>query len=346
MDLTELPTPKELSAEMALMLRRGVTVKGLTACPAVLSLAVVRGKAASDDVHDLAAAAHGLLREVVVFAEGEPNGPAGTLLGLATGTRGTLLKDRRQWTADQLFISPAHLRTSDRESALIESVAEELYAFDSAYRLRHRHRTERERDPPASGLRIDWLDRHQAYRRVWTPVAAMRNDIPVLLALLEDERNHNDIIDRLVLIAWRYAQFVTELERFIDKYGGLWVLSDIDSEVAAVEAVQHLLALAPLGDADDSWLRIVLRNSEAGELESFSQKLPDDETGVEILGAWLQWAKDCACTPSTPVSVHCRVHRWLATADEFTNLLDSDWLAVADWYRLDVDRAGPPYAGS
>jgi hypothetical protein len=328
-------TPDEVAADLRRALRTGVTAKALAVCPAVLALSVVHGKSASDHPHDLAAAAHGLLREVVVFADGERNGPAATLLGLATGTRGTLLKHRRQLVADQLFISVAHLRTSEREIALIEGVAEELYALDSAYRLRHKHRTQREREPPRSRLGVDWLDRHQAYRRVWTPVEAMRRDVVVLLGLLQDESQHSSIVERLILITWRYAQFITELERFVIDYGGLWLLADVESEVAAAQAVQRLTFLVPLGEADDSWLRLSLLDSESGELEPFADRIEREDAGQEVLGAWLEWAKVFACTTGCDPSVPgCRVHQWLEAADELSELLDADWLAVADWYRL------------
>ena len=69
---------------------------------------------------------------------------------------------------------------AEREEGLIEAVADELYAADSAYRLRHRHRTEAERSPEESRLGIDWLAQHRSYRRIWTPVMGMRNDLDVL----------------------------------------------------------------------------------------------------------------------------------------------------------------------
>ena len=58
--------------------------------------------------------------------------------------------------------------------------------MDSAYRLRHRHRTETEREPPDSRLRIDWLAQHRSYRRIWAPIVALRNDLIVLVNYLHD----------------------------------------------------------------------------------------------------------------------------------------------------------------
>jgi hypothetical protein len=322
--------------------RGGVTTKGLRGCPRILGLALVRAKAASDDLCDRAAAAFGLLRELAVVVDGERDGPAAVLLGLATAMRGTLLKERRRRAAELLCISPAHLRTSDRETALVEAVADELYAADSAYRLRHRHRTAPERAAGESRLNVDWLDRHQAYRRVWTPVAALRDDLAVLLDYLPEGRDGAAICDRLVTMTWRYAQFVAELERFIQDYGGLWLLSDVDKEVAAAAAIQRLGLLVPFGSADDSWLRLVLGEARGGELEPFSDRLLAGERGEEVLAVWLAWAKSCGCGGSPPARSRCAVHAWIAAADELSRLLDEDWLAVADWYRL-AERMVPPH---
>jgi hypothetical protein len=136
-------------------------------------------------------------------------------------------------------------------------------------------------------------------------------------------------------MSWRYAQYRIELERFIADYGGLWLLADIDSEIAAADAVQRIGVLVPFGAADDSWLRLVLHDTGTGELEPFSDQLMADERGQELLGAWLAWAKECSCEVGEPNPEACTVHDWIAAADDFSRLLDEDWVAVADWYRLD-----------
>ena len=240
MDFADAPTPEDLASELAAMLRHGVTTRTLAACPNVLSLALVRAKAASDNVADRATAAYGLLRELVVVVDGRHPGPAATLLGLATGTRSTLLKERRRQTAELLFVSPAHLRTSDREAALIEGLADELYAADSAYRLRHRHRTAGERPPERSGLRINWLEQHRSYRRIWTPLSAVRNDLHVLRLYLADddeEQRQQAIADRLCSITWHWTKFLAAVQKFVREQGGLWLLADADSEITAADAI-------------------------------------------------------------------------------------------------------------
>jgi hypothetical protein len=177
------PSPEALAADLAAMLRTGVTVERCRSATALLALELVRVKAASDAIDDRAVSASNLIREACATVDGIATGATTLLLGLAPGSRGRLLKDRRRDAADLLGYSAEHLR-KDREPLLLEAVADELYAMDSAYRLRHRHRTEAEREPPNSRLRIDWLAQHRSYRRVWTPIVAMRNDLLVLVNYL------------------------------------------------------------------------------------------------------------------------------------------------------------------
>jgi hypothetical protein len=181
------PTPEALAADLAAMLRTGVTIDGCRRRPALLVLALVQAKASSADPNDLAVAAHNLIREACAGVDSLSEGPTAVLLAVAPGYRGTLLKKRRADAAAKLFITPGHLR-DEREEPLLEAVADELYGMDSAYRLRHRHRTEAERAPPDSRLRIDWYEQHRRYGRLWTPLVALRADLMVLVEWMREIR--------------------------------------------------------------------------------------------------------------------------------------------------------------
>ncbi|HET7052975.1 MAG TPA: hypothetical protein VFI09_03545 [Solirubrobacterales bacterium] len=117
-------SPSELAAELGRLLRSGVTTDGLRDCAQVLGLALVKAKSASNESADLAVAAHTLMTEAAKRADDGAFGPAATLLGLAPGTRSTMLKDRRRQAAELLHVSTEHLR-KDREPLLIEAVADE-----------------------------------------------------------------------------------------------------------------------------------------------------------------------------------------------------------------------------
>jgi hypothetical protein len=288
-------SPEQLAAELAGILRTGATTASLRGCPAILALRLVVSRAASPAVDDVASAALGVLQSVAIAVDGEPHGAAATLLGLAEGSRGALLKERRRRAATALDVSPAHFR-EEREGPMLEALADELYAHDSAYRLRQRHREVPERSAAASALEINWLERHQAYRRVWTPIAAMRDDLYVLLMFLREEADWPDLADRVMQLNWRYAQFSRELERFVDEYGGTWLLSDIESELAAADAVRRIDFHVPLGEADASWLRLALKQAPGQELDPFIDSLLAQKPRAdELIEVWLEWAKTCSC---------------------------------------------------
>ncbi len=182
-----VPSPEALAADLAAMLRTGVTVEGCRAASALLALALVRAKAATSSADDLAVSSNNLIREACAAVDGIDTGPTALLLGITPGSRGRLLKDRRRDAADLLGYSVEHLR-KDREPLLLEAVADELYAMDSAYRLRHRHRTEAERAPHESGLKIDWYEQHRRYGRLWTPIVALRADLLVMVDWMREIR--------------------------------------------------------------------------------------------------------------------------------------------------------------
>lgn len=323
--------PADLAAELGGLLRPGVTTEGLRNCPAVLGLALTQAKSASDQDADLAVAAHTLITESAKRVDDGSYDAAVTLLGLAPGTRGSLLKERRRQAAEALHVSTEHLR-KEREPLLLEAVADELYAADSAYRLRHRHRMEAERAPEQTRLGIDWLEQHRSYRRIWTPVSGMRSDLPVLRRYLaEDDEDQAAIADRLVTITWQWARFELGLQRFVDEQGGLWLLADMDSEIAAADAIHRLQLNVPLGEADCSWLRTLLADTPYAELDGFGDRLiVAGERRRELMAVWAAWAR---CQESDEGDCTCGLRAWLQAADQFIRLIDDDWYRVADWYR-------------
>lgn len=336
----QLPAPDELAAELAEMLRPGMTTQQLRGKSTLLSLALVAAKSASDEPTDLAAAAQTVISEAAASVDGTTTGAASILLGIAPGTRGSLLKDRRRWAAEELHVSAEHVR-KERAPLLIEAMADELYAADSIFRLRHKHRTEPERSPEKSGLGINWLEQHRSYRRIWTPLEGMRNDLYVLLRYLQDEQENRDAIsDRLVNITWQWARFCAGLEKFIEEEGGLWLLADMESEIAAADAIYRVQFYAPLGETDNSWLRTLLAETPHQELDGFGDRLvAEGERRRELVGVWMAWVRACNGDPEAD-DPNCELHAWFETADQFIRLIDEDWYRVADFYRR-----SSPYLG-
>ena len=132
---------------------------------------------------------------------------------------------------------------------------------------------------------------------------------------------------------WRYAQFSRELDRFVKQRGGLWLLADIDSEVAAADAIRRIGWEVPLGEADNSWLRLTLTAALEEELDGFIDLMLAAERGKEMMQVWLAWAQSCTCDLDAPQPQQCEAHRWMIACDGFIKLIDTDWYRVADYYR-------------
>lgn len=329
-----ISAPEELAGELAGMLRRGVTSDGLAHCPGLLGLALVRAKSASDAPADLAAGCTDLLAEVAARVDGTQNGPSAVLLGVARGWRRTLLKARRAEAAQLLHVEINHFR-KEREDPLIEAMADELYAQDAAYRLRHRQRSEEEIAAQSAAMGIDWLAQHRSYLRIWTPVTGMRADLLRLMEYLEaDDEDHDVIADRLCSLTWFYARFLREMARFVEEQGGLWLLSDPEAEAEVAEAVYQLTALTPFGEADDSWLRLLLAKAEQQELEPFADLLiAAGERRRELMGAWVRWARredDSVLRDGPPAAVD----RWVAVGERFVRLVEDDRLRLMTYLHL------------
>lgn len=292
------------------MLRTGVTVDACRNAAGLSGLAIVAAKAPSPEPNDLAVAAANLVREACARVDDVHSGPTAILLGLAPGYRGRLLKDRRRDAAAALFVQTETLR-KEREPGLLEAVADELYAMDSAFRLRHRHRVEAERDPLDSRLRVDWLQQHRSYRRIWTPVSQVRNDLLVLIEYLADIRREGQVprpedavdpgespvdrstwlnlTDRCANLTFGLARFTGELLSFVEREGGLWLLADPDAETQAADAMFRLLYHLPFGEANNSWARSLLARTPSGELAELIALLETDPDWPMIRRVWLEW---------------------------------------------------------
>lgn len=339
---------EKLADELMSALPEGISLKGLTRMPVVTSLAIVQAKAISDDPEDLAASAIGVLRETCVQVDGMKNGALANLLAITPTTRGTTQTDRRRQAAEMLVISIDRIR-KDREAKLVMQLAEELVIADRTFQARRIH-AEQQPDAVDSRLCINWLERHEAYRRIWSPVSALRADLLVLLGYLRtnlkagisltDTNTESpvpwpDLADRGLNLMWRRAQFTQAVDDFITDFGGLWLLSDPEQESKAAEAIYQLGQNGPCGEADDSWLRLQLAKAEHRELDSFIDLIYEQQLGKDLLETFLRWADTCRCSLDDGVSPKpsCEVHAWLKACEQYIELIDEDWDKVADWYQ-------------
>ena len=166
------------------------------------------------------------------------------------------------------------------------------------------------------------------------PLSGARDDLYVLRRYLAaDEEDQPAVADRLCSLSWHWAAFLTALVRFVDEQGGLWLLADADSEIAAADAIYKVQFYVPLGEADNSWLRTLLSDTPHEELDGFGDRLVDaGERWRELMGVWLAWAGQCAKRDDA-TDCACSLHAWLEAAGQFMRLIDEDWYRIADYYR-------------
>lgn len=346
--LTAMLNTELLAQELAQALPGGLSLKSLTEMPTLVALEIVRAKAVSSDPEDLAAAALGILGEACVQVDGTQHGALATLLAVTPSTRGTGISERRRQAAEILHISADRVR-KDREEKLVARLADELVVLDRTFQLRRKQREDAP-SAPESRLNINWLERHEAYRRIWSPVSGLKNDLLVLLGYLRHNRDAGvglteanidspvpwpDLADRAMNLMWQRAKFTQAVDDFIADFGGLWLMSDPQQESKAAEAIYQIDFNGPCGEADDSWLRLQLKSSAHGELDDFIDVVYADPRGKDMQEVFLRWSDACRCSPDEGVSPKpsCSVHAWLAACQQYIRLIDEDWDKVADWYR-------------
>lgn len=322
-----------VAEELHAALKTGLTVNVARDMAALLGLPIVHAKAASDEPAELAPTALGLVTEAAARLDESTNGATATLLGIAQGTRNLTLTERRREAASLLHVNADHFRKY-QERDRVRKLADELLAMNSTFEARLRHKM-LQPEQVDTRLNVDWLARHEAYRRIWTPVSAMRADLLVLLEFLRGETGHFELVDRVMNILWRRSQFTRAIDRFVEDFGGLWLLSDPNKESQAAAAIRQISIRTPGGENDDSWLRLQLAQATEGELDAFADLIWQSEQGKEMVQLWLEWARACRCSldPESPPRPTCDVHAWLTACQEYIVLIDEDFDLIADWYR-------------
>jgi hypothetical protein len=151
---------------------------------------------------------------------------------------------------------------------------------------------------------------------------------------------------------YRYGEVLQEMHRFKQKRGGFWLLSDQATETQVSDAVYRIGWHNPNNERDDSWMRVTMQQSQ-GELHTFQHILMTTGIGQATHTEWQEWAAECTCTwdqAKTPnergamfathetddgVNEDCQLHQVVAACLEYTELIDADWLKIADWYRIE-----------
>ena len=302
----------------------------------------------SDSAAQEPAAVERLLRQAVETLGGGRAGEAAEYsLGLVTGTKLWNVTDRRKAASKAQGVTPETFRKT-YEKQLLEQVAEGVLAQLHAWRLRSSRLAMERRHPADSRLAVQWVERFEAYYRIWTPVWQLAAELQAAVSTRRElptehppwDPNCHEPYDqedqargygRAGLYA--YVRYHLELRKFMTKHGGLWLLSDADAEQQAADAIYRIGWHNPMNTDDDSWLRRHLADSRHEEPQHFAHLVRSSSVGMSILTEWQEYVASCACPSNEEPLGACQVHATARACQDFCDLIDADWMKIADWYR-------------
>jgi hypothetical protein len=306
------------------------------------------------DEHPEPAAVEGLLRQAVERLSGGRLGEAAAYtFGLAQGTKDWPAQDRRTHVAQLYGVTPDRARKAQEPTAIAQT-AEEILNLCHEHQMRDVRMRLEYRLPAESRLAVQWVERFEAYYRIWTPAAHLSND---LRAAIETRREadpghapwdpttpwdgpEGQARKYASYALFAYTQFKLEIKKFIVRHGGLWLLSGPEAEAQASDAVYRIGWHNNLTEADDSWLRRALAQAQYEEQIHFSHLLESSAEGAVILAKWQKLVASCACATDDQPQPGCQVHATIQACEDYVRLIDEDWDRIADWYHAGERR--PP----
>jgi hypothetical protein len=341
-----VPSHEALVGDLKLLREKGLIRLRSLQLPALQGAAQACGESEQTE-HD-PPAIEAMLRRVVEQFGGEMEEACSYLFGLVPGTRGWKPKDLRERAASLYNQQPETFR-KEPEQLHISQLAEQILKLCHEQRMRSERVKLERRHPADSRLAIQWLDRFEAYYRMWTPISRLGDDLKAAIATRrEPDLGHAPWDAEGQEQEWKgpedqargyvrgalyaYAWFQLELKRFMVRHGGLWIFSDAEVEAEIADSIYKISWYTTFNTEDDSWLRRLLAQSQEEEELSFVQLLRSMPIGPSVHEEWQLFAASCQC-PSDDLSADdCRVHALIKAAERYCQLIDSEWYRVADWY--------------
>lgn len=293
-----------------------------------------------------------LLRQAVdTLGGGSLQEAAEYSLGLYPGTALWSSAERRERAAEQFGVTADTFRKKP-ERELLGQVAEAVLALLHDTRLRRaRADIEAHRHPADSRLAVQWVERFEAYYRIWTPVYALGANLEAALEVYTheplphlpwDEHSEQayDPIEYARSYAqealYNYTQFHLELKRFKSKHGGLWLASDVDTEQHIADAVYRIGWHNNFFEDDEAWLRRQLADSRHEETDHFWHIVLSFDRGQRIHAQWQTLIAKAVSATTEAQQATSQPHLTIAACNDYTQLIDAEWIRIADWYRPGV----------
>jgi hypothetical protein len=343
------PTHDDLVADLKLLREKGLIRLRTLRLPALQGAAQACRE--SDQAEHDPPAIEGMLRRAIEQIGGEMEEACSYLFGLVPGTRGWKPKDLRERAASLYNMQPETFRKEPQELH-IGQVAEEILKLCHEQRLRSERVKLERRHPADSRLAVQWLDRFEAYYRVWTPVSRLGDDLQAAITTRREPESVRPPWDtegkELATQEWAgtehqargyvrgalyaYAWYQLELRRFMVRHGGLWIFSDADVERQIADAIYQISWYTTFNMEDDSWLRRLLSQAQYEEELSFVELLRAMPIGASVHQEWQDFAASCHCEDDEHPQDDCRVHTMIRACGRYCQLVDEEWYKIADWY--------------
>lgn len=349
-DRKRAPTFDELLLDLETVRRRGLGRIRSLHLPALESSVVV------SDFYDEASSASAeitlLLRSAAsTLGGGSLQDAAEYSLGLTPGTALWSAAERRERAADEFGASVETFRKR-HERELLGQVADAILVLCQQGRMRQANVALQERRHPAdSRLAVQWIERFEAYNRMWTPAWALAADLEAAISTYQEEPSEYAPWDpdgeptydrdeqaraygRSAL--FRLTSFWLQLKGFMAQHGGMWLFSDPQVEEDVSDAAYRIGWHNPLTAEDESFLRQHLadaRHQEATHFWAIVQSLP---MGVNIEQKWQKMILDGVDASTEREKAASQVWLTISACHDYCNLVDDDWLKIADWYRPGV----------
>jgi hypothetical protein len=288
-----------------------------------------------------------LVRKAVKHLDGgDYQAAAEYTFGLTGGTKMSPAVARRRMAAGVFGLATETFRKK-HEKEIVDDVAEGVLALCHDQAMRVAHLGMQQRHPADTRLAVAWVERFEAYYRIWTPVYALKADLEAALATYKKEPSEHlpwdpDSVDAFDPIKeaqgyarsalYWYAGFLLAEKQFIDERGGMWLFSDPKVEEVVTDAVYRIGWHNPINEENDSWLRRKLADSRHQEAEPFYRAIEASTMGENIHIIWQQFVVDGHTAEVADDLSASQVHRTIAACRDYQEAIDRDWLKIADWY--------------
>ena len=363
----QMPGSADLTADLEMWRRHGVLRLKNLRLPALGRAALAAGLATTSIEASQPAVLIELVRCGLATIAGSLSGRCAlVLLGLDPNTFDLAPHLLREDAAEIYGVSLERFRRQPQLQVLT-AVADTILELCVAHRARVNRLAMERRHPADSRLAIHWLERFEIYFAIWSPLYGMAADITAYRETLLDREHpwdraagtggHDDAGYSQEAQAAGYSDFglfhlasaLAAEQKFVTRFGGLWLLSSAQAEVEARNALYLVRQRGPMNERDHSWLRELIEQTH-GEVHSFLGRLRADRIGQATIVEWNDWLSACSCNwqgdeYDASVEYHptaryvpgirpdCTVHQVVESCSAFCGLIEHEWLKVADFYK-------------